>query len=459
VTYPNVLVMGYLKQTGQLTPERRAKLESAILAGYQRVLTFQTEGGFDWYGRPPAKTILTAYGILMLSDMARVHAVDESVIRRAVQLLERRQNADGSWSLDAPMHTWYQLGQERLPLTAYVAWALLESGSDSRAIPRAVTYVESHWAEVADPYSLALCANALVLAKSRRAADALAKLESSWPWRSNLQGATFSRGDTVQIETTALGALALVRGNRPGLIDQALTALARAKDPAGGWHTTQSTILAIKALLEAAKAPKIEKPFTPRVRVNGSAVEFDRIGPANSDVVQQRPITEHLRPGENLIEIEADSEAPLTFLIASRHYVPWDKVAPLATPPVTIDVGYDKSKLTLGEELRCDVTIRFQSESSFMLIADLGIPAGFVPVPEDLDELVAKKTVDKYTLTGRQITLYFNEVTPGRVFALRFRMRPRFAVRTVPPPARVYEYYSPSVSGRSRSGPLEVVPE
>ena len=55
MTFPNVLVLNYLKQTKQNSPEIQLKAENYISLGYQRLLTFEvTGGGFSLYGRPPA---------------------------------------------------------------------------------------------------------------------------------------------------------------------------------------------------------------------------------------------------------------------------------------------------------------------------------------------------------------------------------------------------------------------
>jgi type II secretory pathway pseudopilin PulG/5-hydroxyisourate hydrolase-like protein (transthyretin family) len=98
-TYPNVLVLDYMKQTGRLTPEVEIKARKYINAGYQRLLTFEVAGGgFEWFGRPPANICLTAYGVLEFTDMARVHPVDEAVTERARKWLFGQQNSDGSWS-------------------------------------------------------------------------------------------------------------------------------------------------------------------------------------------------------------------------------------------------------------------------------------------------------------------------------------------------------------------------
>lgn len=466
MTYPNILAMGYLNATGQLTPEWRMKFENAINAGFQRVLTFETPGGgFDWYGRPPAKTILTAYGMLMLHDMNEVYPIDRRIIDRARQVLLSRQGSDGSWSLDAPMNTWHQL-QSNLPLTAYVAWCLLETGYRGSKADRAVRYVEQNWPSAKDPYVLALAANALVQADSSEAPRALARLESmatrrggQASWDTSLQGLACSRGRTADIEATAMAALALARGRRPALLDEALTYLVRSKGPHGGWYTTQSTILALKALTEGGKRPKIDAPIAVALRVNGTPVEkaFEPITGATAETMQQAAISALLRPGENVIELESASEVPLTYQIASRHFLPWDRVPPAEAPPVEIETKYDKTRMSLKDELRCDVSVKFRGPPSFMLIVDLGIPAGFVPASDDFEALVENGTIEKFTTTGRQVTLYFGRVNPGQEFRFGYRLRPRFALRTTPPPSRAYEYYSPDSSGFSSSVPLEVV--
>jgi len=87
-TYPNVLALDYMKRTKKLTPEVHAKAEGYIANGYQRLLTFEVAGGgFSWFGNPPANKILTSYGLMEFSDMAKVHDVDANVMRRTQEWL------------------------------------------------------------------------------------------------------------------------------------------------------------------------------------------------------------------------------------------------------------------------------------------------------------------------------------------------------------------------------------
>ena len=104
-TYPNMLVLDYLKQTKKINPELQMKAERYINVGYQRLVTFECKnGGFSWFGNEPAHQILTAYGLLEFSDMAKVHDVDPNVIARTQQWLARKQKPDGTWEEKEPGH-------------------------------------------------------------------------------------------------------------------------------------------------------------------------------------------------------------------------------------------------------------------------------------------------------------------------------------------------------------------
>ena len=137
-TYPNVLVLDYMKRMGRLTPEIEIKARKFINAGYQRLLTFEVPGGgFEWFGRDPANICLTAYGILEFTDMARVHPVDEAVTESARKWLFAQQNGDGSWDEIHRGWTWAGRGS----MTAFVAWALAESGDQSPNLDKALNYL------------------------------------------------------------------------------------------------------------------------------------------------------------------------------------------------------------------------------------------------------------------------------------------------------------------------------
>ena len=138
-TYPNVLALDYLRQTGKSVPEVEAKARQYIHLGYQRLVSFEVPGGgFDWFGRPPANRILTAYGLMEFEDMARVHDVDPQLIERTRAWLLGQRKPDGSWASEAHKLARRPAGQTEAAdldygATAYMAWAVFGNGQASGA--------------------------------------------------------------------------------------------------------------------------------------------------------------------------------------------------------------------------------------------------------------------------------------------------------------------------------------
>ena len=75
-TYPNVLVLDYLKATNQAAPESQLKAEEYINLGYQRLTTFEvgSTGGFSLFGddaRRPHADRLRLAGVRRYEPRAR----------------------------------------------------------------------------------------------------------------------------------------------------------------------------------------------------------------------------------------------------------------------------------------------------------------------------------------------------------------------------------------------------
>ncbi|MCP5084022.1 MAG: hypothetical protein GY948_20225, partial [Alphaproteobacteria bacterium] len=212
--------------------------------------TFEvTGGGFSLFGSPPSDRMLTAYGLQEFADMARVHDVDMRMVDRAAEWLLAQQMSDGSWENDQGLvheSTWSNLENDRLPVTAYIVWSLIEAGfGDHPGTQTGLSYVREHASQANDGYVLALVANALTadVAQSGESIDGVTQqvLEQlagmavkdggTAVWNSGVATFIGSEGATGSIETTALVALAFLRVNfNPALANEALTALIQQKD-------------------------------------------------------------------------------------------------------------------------------------------------------------------------------------------------------------------------------------
>ncbi len=469
MTYPNVLVMGYLKATGQLTPETAMKLKHAIHLGYQRLLTFETpDGGFDWYGRSPGKTILTAYGLLEITAMSKVHDVDPAWIARIAKWLLAQQMPDGRFPAEGCPHSWRGTEGSSLAATAYVTWALLEAGHRDPA-SASISWLRRHAEEAQDPRDLALLANALVAwnADHEFTRGVLRRLEAAAirdgrqsHWESALEGFVYSSGASAHAETTALATYALLRGRgSPERANGALEWLSRAKSANGTWGSTQATILAIQALLAAAQSGGSALKGTVEVRasLNGGPTATLTFAEGKTDYLQQLSFRGQARAGGNRLRLEATAESGLVWQTVGRAWIPGRAAPAPDAGPLELSVTYDRTTLSADETLRAQVRVATRAENpTFMVIADLGVPPGFEPLTEDLEQLVARRVIDKFALPGRQVTVYLGDLARGKPIEFSFRMRARFPVRAAVPPSTVYEYYTPSRRAEASGLPEEV---
>jgi len=460
VTYPNVLILDYLKRTGKASPEARMKAEQFINLGYQRLLTFEVDGGgFDWFGQGSAKTVLSAYGLMHLVDMARVAPVDPALIDRTRALLLKRQQPNGSWPAEGVLHEGGLSGDDAgTTATAYVAWALARSGHAEEAVGRALIYLEDRITQDTDAYTLALAANAFAVARpqsavTRRLVDQLdARKESgggaAW-WPAERQTVMHGSGDAATVEATALAAQAfLASDTHRNTVTAALTYLVRQRAPAGAWASTQATILALQALVGGAGGLSERGSGSVAVQVNGRDAGAIQLTEKNSDVTQQVDLTPYLQAGENRLALRLQGQARPLYQLVTRSYVPWHGSSTARPQTVEIRVRYDRTELRQNDTLLADVSIRSHHRQPLsMLIADLGLAPGFAPDPASLAALQQSRRIERFEVTPRQLILYLRDLAPGAEIRLPVRLRARFPVRAKTPPATVYEYYNPTHRG------------
>lgn len=455
-TYPNVMVLRYLKETGRTSPQVQMKAERLINLGYQRLLSFEVAGGgFDWFGHPPANRILTAYGLLEFRDMSRVFPIDESVISRTQQWLERQQQSDGSFLPEHhALHDVRHGDNDRVLSTAYVAWALAESGDRGRCIQRATAWLKEHAPAVTDPYTLALIANVLVLVDkggqdTSRVLARLAEMASrserkvSWSCR---QSAVYGSGRSGQVEATALAVQALARaGSDPALVAGGLEFLTASRSSSGTWDSTQATVLALRALVETAALASTQSGKV-HVKIDGRLHDTLAITPETADVLRMVDLRDAASPGRHVVELVAEGDIGMPYQVIGKSYRPWGTRAPRAEPGLGIRVAYDRTSLSTDDMVTATATIdRTGSGESPMIIADLGVPPGFTVLTRDFDEMKTRGTIARYELRGRQVTVYLRAVKSGSPIRLTWRLKARFPIRAQTAPSSVYEYYNPSV--------------
>ncbi len=477
-TYPNILALDYMKRTKKLTPEVHAKAEGYIVNGYQRLLTFEVPGGgFSWFGQAPANKILTAYGLMEFHDMSNVHDVDQNVIKRTSEWLISQQQADGNWHPDASFineGATNRFTANELRITAYIAWALENSGYRGPAVGHARQFIADHLSGHLDSYTLAVLANFAVDypgfkdstgdSFTHRVFEMLvaARVEKGDQvfWNSE-ETSVYATGSSAAIETTGLAAQALLKWRQaPAIVRKALTFVASKKDSSGTWGNTQATIMALRALLMASEGSS-DASGVVQVFLNGQPIDKLTLTHNNNDLYHQFVLTGLRERDVNNLEITFHGTGGLAYQVVGGYFTPWESSA--NTEPLSIDVAYDRTKLTQNETVRATATIRNNlSETAKMVMVDLGIPPGFDLLTEDLEDFKAKTAglrtgcLEKFSLTTTQAILYFNGFSPKNALKLHFRLRAKYPIRASTFQSRVYEYYDPSVSSVSSPKQFEV---
>jgi len=471
-TYPNVLSLDYMKRTKKITPEIHAKAEGFIASGYQRLLTFEVPGGgFSWFGQAPANKILTSYGLMEFYDMSQVYDVDLKVISRTQAWLAGQQKPDGSWAPDTGLvineGATNRYNSDVLRITAYIAWALENTGYKGPAVDKARGFVESHMNDKGDSYTKAVVANfAVDYAKDKGfTAHAMQSLLDSHVekddqlWWTAEETAVFGRGDSAAVETTGLALQALLKwGEASGPVRRALTYIAAKKDASGAWGTTQATIMALRALLLASAKNGADVSGTVEITLNGAPVERLVLTRDNNDLLHQ--FTLDAKPS-SAVGIRFTGKGGLAYQVSGRYFVPWD-VKP-ANEALSIDVSYDRARLAQDDIATATATVRNNlAKTAEMVMIDLGIPPGFDLLSEDLQDCQEKTAgkkggrLEKFSLTAQQAVLYFDSIGARDTVQLKFRLRAKYPIRARTFASKVYEYYQPEVNSIARPVQLEV---
>jgi uncharacterized protein YfaS (alpha-2-macroglobulin family) len=84
----------------------------------------------------------------------------------------------------------------------------------------------------------------------------------------------------------------------------------------------------------------------------------------------------------------------------------------------------------------------------------LGIPPGFEVLSRDLDELVKNKTIEKYSMTPRQIIAYLTKIDKNKTLKFSYQLKAKYPIRAKTPSSQVYEYYNPEI--KTSAKPVQI---
>ncbi|MCS7055680.1 MAG: MG2 domain-containing protein [Thermoflexales bacterium] len=464
--YVNLMVLEYLRASGQATPELEARAQQFIEAGYQRLLNFRSPRGFllyPGYGLPSNE--LSAHLLNVLAKLNQVTYVDPMLIDEAALWLANQQRSDGDWDVAYSA----QSNRMRLAMTASATRALAESGYRPRVMYEGVSYIQRAALNESDSYALAWAANALLAAGNDASAviDALAsqaRRDVTGAWWDAESGTLFGGyGEAARIETTALAVQALrAAGLYPELIAEAVDWLTAHRDPYGGFHTTQATVQALRALASVAQPPAAED-FSVLVTLRdsqGREARRELVFTEDDIALLQEVRFADLPAGAAELTLEArDADARLLYQAVTRYYLPWESIPGARSGDqgaLVVRVDYNRTEVAVNDEISATASVRLLRQNpAGVVVARLSVPPGLTPVRSDLEALVQQGKVARYEVSGRAIALYLDYLEPGEEVTFNYRLRARYPVRAWVPPSDAFDYYTPDQ--RAESEPQRII--
>ncbi|MDP3509040.1 MAG: MG2 domain-containing protein [Candidatus Melainabacteria bacterium] len=446
-SYPLTMAQQYfLSHTGvdpKLVESSRKKLDT----GYKMLVGFWCpDKGYEWFGENPGHEALTAFGLMHFSDMAQVREVDKTMVANTRAWLFKQKDGKGGFSRKRrALHTWIE---DKDCSNAYILWSLLETGQPASDLKPEIDSLKSAAASSQNSYVLALAANALYLsdnkAEAKKLMDKLAAKQkadgSIGDTKSSIVG---SEGEALAVEGAALTTLAWMREPQyAGNVEKSVKFLADSCK-AGRYGSTQSTVLALRAIVTYDKLrAKPKAPGKVRLYVDGQSIgDWADFTPATTGAIKLPDLSELLTPGEHKLELRMEGGAPMPYSMA----VNYNAIKPASSEQCKLDlkVSLAQTNLTEGNATEASVTVTNKEKAVVPTpVAIIGLPGGLEPRHDQLKELVKKGKIDAYEVRGREVVLYWRTLDAEAKVEIPLSLIAAVPGSYTGPASRAYLYYT-----------------
>ncbi|XP_061386556.1 thioester-containing protein 1 allele R1-like [Musca vetustissima] len=398
---PNVLVLQYLRSTGQYHKERElvAKARRYIEIGFQQQLTYRHKnGGYSVFGQrkdTEPSTWLTAYTIrFFIKSLKYTMSMESHIIESGLDYLAKAQRDDGSFPYTG--YLIYPAQQNRYGFTAFVLMTFIEEQKYARnyttTIERGLGFLKEHLDQINDLYALSIMAVTLQMAKdksnSKKILDKLLSRrqvdnDSMW-WTQN------DRNKAKDVEIT-------------GYILIALLEAGNAEEDCG-FKSSQDTVVGLQALIKYSMKYKTGGDIN--ILLNYTAMDGDRqvlevgeiiVNENNVKVLQ----TEELPKTTRLVEIQISGLGTSLLQLAYHYYTTGAETFQYFQIEPKVEV-LNPGEISL--EI-CFSYIEPNSEATNMIVMEINLPSGYSVNEEDSDYLMDNEIVQRVETKNSATTI------------------------------------------------------
>ncbi|XP_063999068.1 ovostatin-like [Pogoniulus pusillus] len=463
---PNIYVLDYLNKTRQLSEEVQSKAIGYLVSGYQKQLSYKhPDGSYSIFGirDKEGNTWLTAFVYKSFAQASRFIYIDDNVQAQTLTWLASKQKPDGCFrSVGTLINNALKGGvDDELSLSAYITIAMLEAQhSSSYPIVRNAIFCLETASEknISSTYTRALMAYAFCLAGKAEKCEAFLRelqksakeVDGSQHWEqeerslSEKSPSFLDHAPSAEVEITSYMLLALLC--KPNWNQDDLTKasgivqwIIRQQNPYGGFSSTQDTVIALQAL--AAYGEATYTSGAQNVVKVTSKRPFEKVFTVNSTnrlLLQQTSLPEV--PGKYSLTVNGSGcVLAQTALRYNIHLLE-------GSFGFLLSVQTSDAACPLDRPAKFDIVLissyTGKHRSSNMVIIDVKMISGFVPVKSSLDKLIDDHEVMQVETKKNHLLLYLENITQKKRKEITFSVEQDFIVSHPKSAAvQIYDYY------------------
>ncbi|XP_036453930.1 alpha-2-macroglobulin-like isoform X2 [Colossoma macropomum] len=448
---PNIYILQYLENTGQLTAAIRERATGFLKSGYQRQLNYKHfNGAYSTFGRGEGNTWLTAFVLRTFGKAQHYIFIDPRNIDSAKKWLISKQRPDGCFIRQGRLFNNRMKGgvNDDVTITAYITAAFLELGHTSKdpVVSKGLSCLKSSIGNLTNTYATALLAYTFSLAGEHDTrAQLLKKLDSiaiSGDGRLHWSQSASDDSGSLAVEISSYVMLAVlttaeVTAADLGYANRIVTWLVRQQNPYGGFSSTQDTVVALQALaLYSTKVFSSDGSSTVTVQSEDKESHHFDVDQNNKLLYQERPL--HV-PGKYSILVKGST--CVSVQIALFYNIP----TPVGTSTLHIKAKTEGDcTKSFGQTLAINFTVTYNGalNSTNMVIVDIKILSGFTADPSDLKNSPLVERVDS---KDDHVLMYIKEVPKDIPINYRLHLKQVLPVKNLKPAViKVYDYYQTS---------------
>ncbi|XP_070597948.1 alpha-2-macroglobulin-like protein 1 isoform X2 [Erythrolamprus reginae] len=437
---PNIVVLRYLEETNQVTPELRNRAIEHMKSGYQRQLLYKhDDGSYSAFGKrdEEGNTWLTAFVAKAFGQAKRYIYVDEKHIQNAVDWLRKHQLPSGCFESVGRLFNNALKGgvADDLSLTAYVTASLLELHLENNGslVNDALLCLKRNLNFMNSTYSKALLAYVFTLAGVTEIRQQLLRDLEEVVLKKETSS---SKTEIIAYFLLAYLSKLEVSTDDIKYASKIVQILVKLQNPYGGFYSTQDTVVSLQGLAKYAALTFVEIENLKVVVKSSKTFQHEfHVSKQNRLVLQQASLPEI--PGQYKVELSGHGCVYLQTVL--RYNQPAQK-----TNSFSLNVEISPNECNSKKHFLILVELSYigQRETSNMALIEVNMVSGFIPL-KSVKKLEDKDHVKKVELDVDKITVYLDQLD-NTVQEYYFSVVQEHEVTDLKPAIiKVYDYYHP----------------